>query len=62
MSLNVSSFSLPNSFTLIVKSFSLSFCFEKSKEKYTIGDRVIVRVVRASKEDKTIDFEIVKRV
>ena len=40
----------------------MSLINEKSKEKYTIGDRVIVRVVRASKEDKTIDFEIVKRV
>lgn len=33
---------------------------EKSHKKYTIGDKVRVRVVRASKEDKTIDFEIVK--
>ena len=40
----------------------MSLTNEKSKEKYTIGDRVIVKVIRASKEDKTIDFEIVKRV
>ena len=33
---------------------------EKSHKRYTIGDKVRVRVVRASKEDKTIDFEIVK--
>ena len=40
----------------------MSLTNEKTKEKYTIGDRVIVKVIRASKEDKTIDFEIVKRV
>ena len=35
---------------------------EKSHVKYTIGERVLVKVVRASKEDKTIEFEIVKKV
>jgi len=35
---------------------------EKSHVKYTIGERVVVKVVRASKEEKTIDFEIVKKV
>ena len=35
---------------------------EKSHVKYTIGERVRVKVVRGSKEDKTIDFEIVKKV
>ena len=35
---------------------------EKSHIKYTIGDRLIVKVVRASKEDKTIDFEVVRKV
>lgn len=35
---------------------------EKSHVKYTIGERVRVKVVMASKEDKTIDFEIVKKV
>ena len=35
---------------------------EKSHIKYSIGDRVIVKVVRASKEDKTIDFEVVRKV
>lgn len=35
---------------------------EKSGEKYVIGDRVIVRVIRASKEEKIIDFEIIKKV
>ena len=35
---------------------------EKSHVKYAIGERVLVKVVRASKEDKTIDFEIVKKV
>lgn len=40
----------------------MSLTNEKSGEKYVIGDRVIVRVIRASKEEKTIDFEIVKKV
>ncbi len=35
---------------------------EKSHVKYTIGERVVVKVVRASKEEKTIDFEVVKKV
>ena len=35
---------------------------EKSHVKYTIGERVRVKVVRASKEDETIDFEVVKKV
>ena len=35
---------------------------EKSHVKYTIGERVRVKVVSASKEDKTIDFEVVKKV
>lgn len=35
---------------------------EKNHQKYTIGERVKVKVVRASKEAKTIDFEIVKKV
>ena len=33
---------------------------EKTHTVYTIGQRVKVRVIRASKEEKTIDFEIVK--
>ena len=35
---------------------------ERSHIKYSIGERVLVKVVRASKEDKTIDFEIIKKV
>lgn len=35
---------------------------ERSHVKYTIGDRVVVRVVRASKSEKTIDFEIVRKI
>ena len=35
---------------------------EKSGIIYRIGERVVVKVVRASKEDKTIDFEVVKKV
>lgn len=35
---------------------------ERSHVKYSIGERVIVKVVRASKEEKTIDFEVVRKV
>lgn len=35
---------------------------ERSHVKYTIGDQVLVKVVRASKEEKIIDFEIVKKL
>ena len=35
---------------------------ERSHIKYSIGDKVIIKVVRASKEDKTIDFEVVRKV
>ena len=35
---------------------------ERSHVKYTIGEKVLVRVVRASKEEKTIDFEIVRKL
>ena len=35
---------------------------EKSNVKYTIGERVVVKVVRASREDKTIDFEVVRKI
>jgi len=35
---------------------------ERSHVKYSIGERVIVKVVRASKEEKTIDFEVLRKV
>ena len=35
---------------------------EKSHVKYSIGDKVVVKVVRASKLDQTIDFEVVRKV
>lgn len=35
---------------------------EKSHVKYTIGERVLIKVVRASKEEKTIDFEVVRKL
>lgn len=41
---------------------SMSVVGEKTKTKYTMGDRVLVKVVRASKEEQTIDFEILKHV
>jgi ribonuclease R len=40
----------------------LTLTGEKTNMKYSIGDRVVVKVVRASKEDQTIDFEIVRKV
>ena len=35
---------------------------ERSHIKYTIGERVLVKVVRASKEEKIIDFEIIRKL
>ena len=35
---------------------------ERSHVKYMIGDKVLVKVARASKEEKIIDFEIVKKL
>ena len=35
---------------------------ERTHIKYSIGDRVLVKVVRASHEEKTIDFEVIKKV
>ncbi|MBR3211286.1 MAG: ribonuclease R [Bacilli bacterium] len=40
----------------------LTLTGEKTHEKYLIGERIVVKVVRASKEDRTIDFEIVRKV
>ena len=37
----------------------LTLVGERTNKKYSIGDRVKVKVVRASKEDKQIDFEII---
>ena len=41
---------------------TMSITGEKSKMKYTLGDRVLIKVIRASKEEQTIDFEIIKKV
>ena len=35
---------------------------ERSHIKYSIGDKVVVKVIRASKDDQIIDFEVVKKV
>ena len=35
---------------------------EKNHLVYRIGDRVLVKVVRANKEESTIDFEIIKKL
>ena len=41
---------------------TMSLVGERSKVKYQIGERVKVKVVRASKEEKIIDFEVVRKV
>ncbi|MBQ3436101.1 MAG: ribonuclease R [Bacilli bacterium] len=41
---------------------NLTLTGEKKHNVYRLGDRVIVKVVRASKEEKQIDFEVVKKV
>ena len=35
---------------------------ERTHIKYSIGDKVVVKVIRASKDDQTIDFEVVRKV
>ena len=35
---------------------------ERTNIRYRIGERLLVKVIRASKDEKTIDFEIVKKV
>ena len=35
---------------------------ERTKEKFTLGDELLIKVKAASKEAKTIDFELVKRL
>ena len=35
---------------------------ERTKEKFTLGDEVLIKVKAASKKAKTIDFELVKRL
>ena len=41
---------------------NMSLVGEKSHVRYQIGERIIVKVVRASKEEKIIDFEVVRKV
>ncbi len=41
---------------------TLTLTGEKNNEVYHMGDEVLVKVIRASKEEKTIDFAIVKRL
>ena len=35
---------------------------ERSNERYTLGDRLVVRVARVESSDRKIDFELVERV
>ena len=40
----------------------MSLTGERKKQVYSIGDRVLIKVVRASKEDKTIDFQVIRKI
>ena len=40
----------------------MSLTGERTHVRYTIGERLLVKVVRASKEEKIIDFEIVRKL
>ncbi|MBQ7105275.1 MAG: ribonuclease R [Bacilli bacterium] len=35
---------------------------ERTKQRYRLGDRLLVKVIRACKEEKAIDFELVKKL
>ena len=41
---------------------SISLINRNTKEKYSFGDRVIVKVIKASKETSMIDFELVEKI
>lgn len=41
---------------------TMSVVGEKTKTRYAMGDRVLVNVTRASKEEQIIDFEIIKKL
>lgn len=41
---------------------TLTLTGERTHEVYRIGDKVRIKVVRASKQEKTIDFEIIKKI
>lgn len=41
---------------------TLTLTGERTNKKYRIGDRVVVQVVGANKEERTIDFKIIKKV
>ena len=40
----------------------MSAISEKTKNRYTLGDRVLIKVIRASKDEQTIDFKIIKKI
>ena len=41
---------------------TMSIIGERKKKKYTIGDRVLIKVKAASKEEHTIDFDILDKI
>lgn len=41
---------------------SQSLTNQKNNFKYTIGEMVLVEVIRASKEERTVDFRIIKKL
>ena len=41
---------------------SQSLIGENSNDRYRLGDRVLIKVISASKDERTIDFKIIKKL
>ena len=41
---------------------SMSLVNHSTKEKFTFGDQIVVKVIAASKENSTIDFAVVRKI
>ena len=41
---------------------TLTVTGERKNKKYRMGDRVLIKVINASKEERTIDFKIIKKI
>ncbi len=46
----------------IFNEVSMSLFGQRSKKRYRIGDKILIKVKSASKEQATIDFEIIKKL
>jgi len=46
----------------VLDEASMTLTGERSKKKYRLGDRVLIKVKAANKEEHTIDFEIIKKL